>query len=514
MKFVSVFIVAVVVLAAVSEAHRHIYFRMNLDNGKPSKRDDFLYFDQRNDHFKKNDVSTFKQRYIVNDTLWKGNGYPIFVMLGGEGPLSVYELAGAFILNEKAAEYKALMVSVEHRFYGLSIPGDGTLSLKNLNLLSADQALADFAVFIEFIKEKYNATDSKIVTFGGSYSGSLSAWMRQKYPNLVDIAYASSAPVQAQLDFPEYFQVVTQSVGKVCATRIGEAFKVVDELLKTNKSKLVADFNVCSPLETELDEATFAESLSDAVAGVVQYSGDNNGFGRFWNISFMCDMIGTKGDAYQAYVQYVLYYNKIMGGECMSCNYTEGVEQLKNIDPKSEVASSRSWFYQTCVEYGYYQTIESSDVPFSQRVNLDLFLSMCKDVYGIDKANPGKSVNYTNMYYGGRDVRSDKIVFLNGSVDPWHALGLISDTPKPDEMPVCYINGTAHCADLYSSSPNDLDSLKQARIKAWKYMDTWIKETPVQSSSTTPKSSSNGASFMCPHILGMLVLFISFMFFM
>jgi len=478
MKFASVFVVALAALAAVSEARRHIYHRMNTESGKlKSTRDVYSYFNQRNDHFRKNDISTFQQRYIVNDTYWRGNGYPIFVMLGGEGPMGENELAGHFILNEKAAQYDALMVSIEHRFYGKSTPGDGTLSTQNLRLLSADQALADYAVMISYIKEKYHAADSKVVTFGGSYSGSLSAWMRQKYPNLVDIAYASSAPVQAQLDFPEYHQVVTESIGSVCADRVAEAFKTIESLMKSNPSKLLSDFNACSKnMITDLDQVTFLEALSDSVAGVVQYSGDNNGLGRMWNVTRMCDMIGTTGDAYDAYVAFTRFYMNTTGDDCIDSNYEDTLSSLKKTDPSNPDAAGRSWTYQTCVEYGYYQTVESSTVPFSKRITLDYFLTMCKDLYGIEKTSPAISVDYTNDYYGGRDVRTDKIVFLNGSVDPWHALGLISDTPKPEEMPVCYIKGTAHCADLYGSSPNDLSSLTDARTKAWKYVEHWLQE--------------------------------------
>jgi len=478
MKFVIIFVVALLVLAAVSEARRHhLYYGMGVNrNVRNSNPDIFKWFDQRNNHFDKQEVSTWKQRYIVNQTFWRGNGYPIFVMLGGEGPLSDVELAGYFILNEKAEQYGALMVAIEHRFYGKSIPGDGTLSTSNLRLLTADQALADYAVFIDFIKSEFKAADSKVVTFGGSYSGSLSAWMRQKYPNLVDIGYASSAPVFAKLDYPEYFQVVTESVGPTCASRLTEAYRTIESLMSTNPDKVLKDFKACKKPVTQLDITTFMEALSDSVAGVVQYSGDNNGLGRRWDVSKMCSIIGTTGDAYDSYVSFVNEYMLSYGENCTYANYEDEIQELKNTDPNAPSAAGRSWTYQTCTEYGYYQTVESSSVPFSKLINLDYFLGMCKDVYGIDKSHPKASVDYTNMYYGGRDVRSDKIVFLNGSVDPWHALGLISDTPKPQDMPVFYIKGTAHCADLYSSCSRDLSTLTNARIGAWKYLDKWLNE--------------------------------------
>ena len=68
--------------------------------------------------------------------------------------------------------------------------------------LSSEQALADIAFFIESMNEKLNKTeDVKWIAFGGSYPGSLAAWVREKYPHLVHGSISSSGPLLAKVDF-------------------------------------------------------------------------------------------------------------------------------------------------------------------------------------------------------------------------------------------------------------------------------------------------------------------------
>lgn len=52
------------------------------------------------------------------------------------------------------------------------------------------------------MKKKHHFTeDQKWILFGGSYSGALAMWMKEKYPNLVAGAVGSSGPVYLQVDF-------------------------------------------------------------------------------------------------------------------------------------------------------------------------------------------------------------------------------------------------------------------------------------------------------------------------
>ena len=100
------------------------------------------------------------------------------------------------------------------RFYGKSHPTPD-LSTANLQYLSSHQALADIASFHDYIVGQYKLTDdNNWIAFGGSYSGALAAWLRIKYPHIVIGSVASSAPVQAELNFDQYFEVVGQSLAQ------------------------------------------------------------------------------------------------------------------------------------------------------------------------------------------------------------------------------------------------------------------------------------------------------------
>ena len=79
------------------------------------------------------------------------------------------------------------------------------MSRDNMKFLSSRQGLEDAAHFISSMNDQHNLTTW--FTFGGSYPGSLSAWMRLRFPHLVAGSVSSSGPLFAKLDFHEYLQV-------------------------------------------------------------------------------------------------------------------------------------------------------------------------------------------------------------------------------------------------------------------------------------------------------------------
>lgn len=80
----------------------------------------------------------------------------------------------------------------------------------------------------------------------------------------------------------------------------------------------------------------------------------------------------------------------------------------------------------------------------------------------------------TNVIYGAFDNHVGNVVYVHGSIDPWHALG-ITKTLRED-APAIYIEGTAHCAEMYPSSPDDPPQLVDARNQIEEIIGNWLAQ--------------------------------------
>jgi len=445
------------------------------------------WFEQRLDHFKSSDLRTWNQRYFVNETFFnrKRNG-PVFLMIGGEGRASpVWVVIGSMM--KYAAKYGALCFLLEHRFYGKSHP-TGDMSDASLQYLSSEQALADLATFISAMNLKYDLTNkNKWISFGGSYPGALSAWLRLKYPHLISGAVATSAPIQATLDFPEYYEVVSRSLsttGPQCVANIASATKMFETMTKTSEglANLTRIFKVCSPVKNvKLDIMNFASSLAGNFAGVVQYNKDNRAFegakGTNITIDTLCKIMNneTIGEPLLRYARVNTLIMAIYGLRCLDVSYKDMVNSLRQTSWQSSASEGgRQWMYQTCNEFGFYQTTDSVAQPFGTLFPLSFSVQQCMDIFGsqFNSTNINAAIDFTNVNYGGFGYSTEKVLFVNGNIDPWHALSFTTNSPS--YIKYIYIQGTAHCANMYPASPNDTLQLKQARIKIEATVGTWI----------------------------------------
>lgn len=66
---------------------------------------------------------------------------------------------------------------------------------------------------------------------------------------------------------------------------------------------------------------------------------------------------------------------------------------------------------------------------------------MCVDIFGpkFNMTFLEAAAERTNTLYGGLDIEADNVVYVHGSIDPWHALGITKTLEL--NAPSIYIKG-------------------------------------------------------------------------
>jgi len=87
--------------------------------------------------------------------------------------------------------------------------------------------------------------------------------------------------------------------------------------------------------------------------------------------------------------------------------------------------------------------------------------------------------NWALDYFGGMNPKRDfmkasNIIFSNGSLDPWHAGGVLEDVSP--ETVVLYIENSAHHLDLRLPNCADPETLTTARQIEAQYIAKWIDQ--------------------------------------
>lgn len=273
-------------------------------------------------------------------------------MIGGEGPISAkWQRQGMWI--KYAERHGAMLIQLEHRYYGKSHPTTRTTT-EELKYLSSEQALSDLSNFIVSMNEAHNLT-GRWISFGGSYPGSLAAWLREKYPHLVHGSISSSGPLLAKVDFQEYFDVVVASLAThsdSCVQAIQRGFQQIELLLRhpIGQKTLTKVFNVCDPIENlvhnPLDMSNFMENVASNFAGIVQYSGDpKSEFGILEACTYMLNTsIPTPMDRLGAINSVLLAQEK---EPCLDYKYNKTISDIQKTEWSDEAVAGGSEYFRT-----------------------------------------------------------------------------------------------------------------------------------------------------------------------
>ncbi|XP_055693623.1 putative serine protease K12H4.7 [Lutzomyia longipalpis] len=414
------------------------------------------------DHTNPQDDRKWRMRFFANEEFYVEGG-PIFIFVGGEWSASAEFVMGGHVYD-MAKEFHGYLFYTEHRFYGKSQP-TSNLSLENLRYLTSEQALADLAHFIATKTEEIpGASNSSVFLIGGSYAGSLVTWFSHKYPFLVTGAWASSAPLLAKVDFKEYFEVVAESIqlvgGQECFAKTTEAFKAMEDLIaEGNFSNLTQALNLCQNITSdEMNVQNFFQTMSGFLAVVVQ--------SLSWaGIEGFCSGMLGNDDPLVGYAQNL----KILGGGCLTVDFEEDNKVLRDTAwPADESQMMRRWIYQTCNEFGWFQTSTSSKHPFNY-FPVEFFINLCQYVFGEEFVGEKIEQNtcLINAKFDGLEPKIKNVYLTHGQLDPWRAAGAQKNI-NDDSLTVILPNHS-HCSDFGSMNVNDsLDLyISKSRIKAY-----------------------------------------------
>ncbi|CAD6258299.1 unnamed protein product [Miscanthus lutarioriparius] len=429
-------------------------------------------YTQRLDHFNSLPASyaTFQQRYLINDTFWGGPAAPIFLYAGNEADIDLFTNNTGFMW-EAAPRFRAMLVFVEHRYYGESLPFGGT----------REAAFRDAATnsprATSPLKANLSAPAAPVLVFGGSYGGMLAAWMRLKYPHVVMGAVASSAPILSFYGIVDPYAFYD---------RITDDFKREQELLR-RASEVVGRSLRCARnkgrpgiAETGISVWDIPSLLDNAVAEAAMTDYPTPGFLTplpAYPVRSMCRAIddrqtpaasSSSGNEYgNSSTTLLLLPQQVRDAMNVYYNHTGAAEDDDPYD---------GWNWEACTEMMVmaYGVRDGSVLPPSPSNFTDV-VDDCRKDTGL----PPRPF-WIETEFGGYDIANvlkksaSNILFFNGLRDPWSTGGVLKSIS--DSVIALVEPKGAHHVDLRFSSKDDPEWLKQVRVKETRIIARWLKQ--------------------------------------
>lgn len=437
------------------------------------------YFTTKVDHFGYANNDTFKMRYLIASQHWNGTDSPIFFYTGNEGDIDGFA-QNTGLMWEWAPEFGALLVFAEHRYYGKSMPygNESYQSPEHLGYLTAEQALADYADLLQYLKATLpGARNSPVVSFGGSYGGMVAAWFRIKYPHITVAALAASAPVlqfRGLTPCSVYNQIVTKAYHKAspnCSAAIRKSWDVMSAMASTEEGarKVGETFKLCHPLSPSNYTALQAW-LYDVYGNLAMmnypYPSDFLMPVPGYPVEEACKCLDgdfpDNESLLEGVYEAVSVYSNYTGSA--DCNDVSGHSDDRH-------GMDNGWAFQACTEMVMPMCSDGvSDMFYVSPWNLTAYVEACRNRYGVS-ADPDKIVTT----YGGKNIRAaSNIIFSNGDMDPWSGGGFLESVS--DSVIALVVEGGAHHYDLRASNPADTDSVLFTRALEKKYIRRWLDE--------------------------------------
>jgi hypothetical protein len=334
---------------------------------------DFQNITQQLDHFDSHSSCNFTQRYFIFYPERKSSNFTILYL--GPDPSASPPENGT--VAQLATLANAAVYSLEHRFTGNSFP-ELPLTPENLRFMSVRQALEDISAFIGSVIHGSNPL-TKVIVVGGSYFGSPASWFRLTYPSLCVPAWASSAPVQVFVEFPQFDSQIQKNIPSDCATRLKHGYNWLEGAFRTDLSPDIWEA-LELPSDTDPSSALFVPA--DAVARAVE-------------ADLFSDIANTT--CLKMEFNDVASFGRVLNETLKRIDRTAvSLDPLKwnSTQYNAKTASDRAWMWLKCTELGWFQT---SGGFRPESINRSYLERVCWTLFGQTVGN----VESTNLWFGG-----------------------------------------------------------------------------------------------------------------
>ncbi|CAG9860283.1 unnamed protein product [Phyllotreta striolata] len=437
------------------------------------------------DHFSTVPNTTkFNLRYLMNSNYYRKNG-PVFLFIGGQRDIMMSALNSGFLFDI-APYFNALLIFIEHRYYGKSLPFGGNVSTspEYFRYLSVVQALQDYAYFIEELKKTLtrganHPEEPNVVLFGSYYGGMLSTWMRMKYPFSVVGSVASSAPLfhfEGLIDCGRYLHEITtifEAFGqKKCVKYIKLGWKVIlhSSTSKQERNYLSEKFKLCRNIETAADVYKLLDWLKNMYVHMALFNYPYNTY--YYKplpaniIRLFCDKVVSGSSDHSTDLIQII--SEAAG---IYANYT-GKTPCTNYDFNYNEAEETAWNYQTCTELVMPMCSTSKDMFMSKRWTHESYQEDCLEKFGV-RPKP----HWARVTFGGKNLMyQSNLLFSMGSLDPTSVGGVYFNKSRPSYPLLSYvIPETPHLMDFRSTRKSDVEYVSKARKFYVQVLKKWLK---------------------------------------